>query len=283
MTSTQNKPAYSFADEGPPANLDKTVVIGCGNILRGDDAVGPTLIRHLWAQGGIPDDVTLVDGGTAGMDVAFKMRGAAHVILIDAAQTGAEPGTTYRVPGLEVEELPELQALSSHSFRWDHSLAFAHWLLGDEYPKEVTVFLIEVASCEPGADLTEPVATAMLEVETLVRELFPSGPTDAVPSSGGTTQVEITDDGNLRLDADVAQRFFPADALVAVPRGRELWLMPLTGPEGGGLLLKQRNSAGDRSTLIWEALPPDSPTGRRDAVWDDASGALRVDLSLDPP
>ncbi len=288
MTQIENS-ATSFGDEGPPANLDKTVVIGCGNILRGDDAVGPTLIRHLWAEGDIPDDVTLVDGGTAGMDVAFKMRGAAHVILIDAAQTGAEPGTTYRVPGLEIEELPELQALSSHSFRWDHSLAFAHWLLGDEYPKEVTVFLIEVASCEPGADLTEPVATAMLEVETHVRALFPTtGGRDGRPGDHLThqlgasgTQVEVTEDGNLRLDAAVAQRFFPADALVAVPRGRELWLMPLTGPEGGGLLLKQRNSAGDRSTLIWEALPPKSPTGRRNAVWDAASGALRVDLSLD--
>jgi len=246
-------------------------VIGCGNILRGDDAVGPTLIRHLWAEGDIPDDVTLVDGGTAGMDVAFKMRGAAHVILIDAAQTGAAPGTTYCIPGSEIEELPELQALHSHSFRWDHALAFGHWLLGDEYPREVTVFLVEIASTDPGADLTEPVVAAMLDVAALVRNRFSRGLAQV--------EVEITSDGNLRLDASVAQQFFPADALVAVPRGAELWLMPLTGPEGGGLLLKQRNSAGDRSTLIWEALPPDAPTGRRQAVWDDTSGALRVDLT----
>lgn len=92
--------------------------------------------------------------------------------------------------------------------------------------------------------------------------------------------VELTEDGSLRLAADVAERFFPADSLVAVPQpaGQELWLMPLTGPEGGGLLLKQRNLAGDRSTLIWEALPPDAPRGRRDAVWDEANGALRVSL-----
>lgn len=281
--------ADPFSDEGAPPNLDKTVVIGCGNILRGDDAVGPTLIRHLWAEGGIPDDVTLVDGGTAGMDVAFKMRGAAHVILIDAAQTGAQPGTTYRIPGSEIEELPELQALSSHSFRWDHSLAFAHWLLGGDYPREVTVFLIEVASCEPGAELTEPVATAMYEVADLVRALYPASDpvlTDrntgqgSGAGQGSGVEVEITDDGNLRIDAGTAQRLFPADALVAVPRGRELWLIPLTGPEGGGLLLKQRNPAGDRSTLIWEALPPDAATGRRDAHWDDTNGALRVDLGL---
>ena len=90
--------------------------------------------------------------------------------------------------------------------------------------------------------------------------------------------VELTPDGYLRLDAPVAARYFPSDALVAVPRGAELWLMPLVGPEGGGLLLKQRNPAGDRSALVWEVLPPDAPTGECQAFWDDRSGALRVDL-----
>ena len=66
---------------------------------------------------------------------------------------------------------------------------------------------------------------------------------------------------------------------VAIARGGELWLMPLVSTEGGGLLLKQRNQEGDRSTLIWEALPPGvSPVGERAAIWDHASGALRVDL-----
>ncbi len=278
--------AGAFADEGPPANLGKTVVIGCGNILRGDDAVGPTLIRHLWSEGGIPDGVTLVDGGTAGMDVAFKMRGAAHVVLVDAACTGAEPGTTYRIPGSEIEQLPELPTLSSHSFRWDHSLAFAHWLLGGEYPEQVTVFLIEIAGTEPGADLTPPVADAMLEVGRLVRELWSPLLDPAVPADRGTgasVTVEITPEGDLRIDVDVARQFFPGDALVAVPRGSELWLIPLTGPEGGGLLLKQRNARGDRSTLIWEALPTDASRGLRQAVWDPTNGALRVDLSSGAP
>ncbi|MEZ5215039.1 MAG: hypothetical protein R2705_13885 [Ilumatobacteraceae bacterium] len=91
--------------------------------------------------------------------------------------------------------------------------------------------------------------------------------------------VEFTGEGSMRLTAEVAQAYFPSDALVAVPRGDELWLMPLVGPEGGGLLLKQRNPRGDRSVLIWEALPPESPpVGTRTAIWDAANGALRVSL-----
>lgn len=90
--------------------------------------------------------------------------------------------------------------------------------------------------------------------------------------------VEFTADGSLRLTAEVAREFFPSDALVAVPRGSELWLMPLIGPEGGGLLLKQRNTRGDRSTLIWEAITETPPVGERSAIWDPVSAALRVNL-----
>jgi hypothetical protein len=96
------------------------------------------------------------------------------------------------------------------------------------------------------------------------------------PDTTTAITVEFTAAGDLRLSAEVAARYFPADSLVAVPRDEELWLLPLVGPEGGGLLLKQRNARGDRSALVWESLPADPPVGERAAVWDEANGALRV-------
>ena len=178
------------------------VVIGCGNILRGDDAVGPTLIRHLWVEGDIPDIVTLVDGGTGGMDVAFKMRGAKAVVLIDAADTGAEPGTIYRVPGEEVEQLPPLQGLHSHNFRWDHALAFAHWLLGDEYPQDIMVYLIEAAQLTPGADLSEPVDKAMRQVGVMVREHWSGSDSDAGSGSDSDAGSGSASDTGSGSDSD---------------------------------------------------------------------------------
>ena len=155
---------------GPPGE-GKIVIIGCGNLLRGDDAVGPMLIRHLWSYG-IPDHVLLVDGGTAGMDVGFKMQGARQVIIVDAASTGSAPGTIFKVPGAELEELPPLQGLHSHQFRWDHSLAFARWLLKDEYPNDITVLLIEVDSCLPGAELTPAVDASMRRAARLIVQMW---------------------------------------------------------------------------------------------------------------
>jgi hydrogenase maturation protease len=136
------------------------LVVGCGNLLRGDDAVGPLLVRHLWDRG-VPPHVELVDGGTAGMDVAFKMRGRDKVVIVDAARTGSEPGTVVRVPGSELEQLPPLDGINQHAFRWDHALAVGRWLLKDAYPGDVVVLLVEAASTEPGADLTPAVAAGM--------------------------------------------------------------------------------------------------------------------------
>ena len=137
-----------------------TLIIGCGNLLRGDDAVGPILVRHL-AEIGTPPGIRLADGGTAGMDVAFQMRGMARVILVDACTTGVEPGTLYKVPGEELENLPPLTGINLHAFRWDHALAFGRWALKDEYPKDITVYLIEAASLEVGEPLTKAVRKTM--------------------------------------------------------------------------------------------------------------------------
>jgi hydrogenase maturation protease len=137
-----------------------TLIVGCGNLLRGDDGVGPVLVRHLWERG-LPPRVRCADGGTGGMDVAFQMRGVPHVILVDACASGSEPGSLFRLPGEEVEQLPPLAGLNLHVFRWDHALAFARWLLKDEYPERVTVYLVEAAALDLGAPLSPAVEAAM--------------------------------------------------------------------------------------------------------------------------
>jgi hydrogenase maturation protease len=148
-------------------------VIGCGNLLRGDDAVGPVLVRRLLDRG-LPAGVEVADAGTSGMDVAFRMRGADRVVLVDAAVGGGVPGTLYRLSGDDVANLPPLEGLNLHSFRWDHALAFAKWLLKDEHPEVVDVYLVEAGGFELGAELTPAVDTATDRlVDLLLDELAP--------------------------------------------------------------------------------------------------------------
>lgn len=270
-----SSPAQPSVDLEPPGCA--VLVVGCGNLLRGDDGVGPVLVRHLWERG-VPDGARLVDGGTAGMDVAFQMRGAARVVIIDACMTGSAPGTVFKVPAAELVELPPLQGLHSHSFRWDHAIAFARWALGQACPDDITVYLIEADGVELGADLSAPVTAAMEEV---IGHLEADYLAPLRPHPSAEVTVEFTADGYLRLDAALAAGRFPSDAVAAVVRDAALWLIPLRGPRSGGLLLKQRNPAGDRSVLIREVLRDRFPAGVCAASWDDEQRALRIPLEPD--
>lgn len=139
-----------------------TLVVGCGNLIRGDDAAGPVLVRRL-AERGVPAGVRLVDGGTAGMDVAFAMRGATRVVVVDASRVGVAAGTVHRVPGEALQDLQPPRG-GLHQFRWDQALGFARWLLKDDYPAEVEVWLVEGQAFEAGAPLTAAVDEAVDEV-----------------------------------------------------------------------------------------------------------------------
>lgn len=153
----------------PPPGTATTLVVGCGNLIRGDDAAGPILVRRL-ADHDLGPAVRLADAGTAGMDVAFAMRGASRVIVVDASATGAEPGTIHRIPGEELEDLKPPGG-NLHQFRWDQALSFARWLLKDEYPAEVEVLLIEGESFAPGEPLSPKVSASVNWIaEMLVAE-----------------------------------------------------------------------------------------------------------------
>jgi len=186
VTSVTSHDATGPVDATGPARTQMhaaphTLIIGCGNLLRGDDAVGPILVRHLWERG-LPSGVRCADGGTGGMDVAFQMRGVAHVILVDACTSGSEPGALFRLKGSDVEHLPPLAGVNLHAFRWDHALAFARWVLKDEYPTNIDVYLIEAQSLSIGDALSAPVEAAMHRLaDLLLRQLHEA----SVPPGGG--------------------------------------------------------------------------------------------------
>jgi len=66
---------------------------------------------------------------------------------------------------------------------------------------------------------------------------------------------------------------------VALVKRHTLLLLPTRGNAAGGLILKQRNAAGDRSVLVAEVFGFQLPTGCHTAVWDESAGGLRVGLA----
>lgn len=140
----------------------------------------------------LPDGVRLVDGGTAGMDVAFAMRGVRRVVVVDASRIGVEAGAVHHVPGAELTDLTPPSG-NLHQFRWDQALGFAQWLLGDDYPRQVEVWLIEGRSFDPGEPLSPAVDAAVDRVAGLIAAdvwRCPPAATRAEPEPEGSRGVE---------------------------------------------------------------------------------------------
>ena len=74
----------------------KRLVLGLGNPLRGDDGVGPAVISQL-TEAALPPDVSVVDGGTPGLETVLLLEGYEQAILVDAADMGLAPGTWRRI------------------------------------------------------------------------------------------------------------------------------------------------------------------------------------------
>src|SRR5262245_44280233 len=109
------------------------VIIGCGNTNRSDDGVGVWVAQELQRRG-VPAGDRVVYAGTGRSAVRFHRGGMQRVILTEAAQTGAVPGTLYRVPGAELAALPPPHSLSLHNFRWQHALALGRMIYRDRFP-----------------------------------------------------------------------------------------------------------------------------------------------------
>lgn len=144
-------------------------IVGCGNPNRSDDGVGVHIVQRLNESTSklSSKDVRIFDAGTSGMDVMFQARGSDALIIIDANQSQSTPGSIFEVPGEELENVPK-RSYNLHDFRWDNALFAGKQIYKDDFPTDVTVYLIEVETLQLGIGLSQRVANTSARVEELV-------------------------------------------------------------------------------------------------------------------
>jgi len=137
-------------------------IIGCGNLNRSDDGIGVLVAQRVQAEldPGLSERVRVHDAGTDGMGVMYQAKGATSLVIVDASRSGSEPGSIYRVPGKELERAPA-PSLNLHDFRWDNALFVGRKIFGDEFPTDVTVYLVEAENLEQGLKLSPSVQAAL--------------------------------------------------------------------------------------------------------------------------
>lgn len=68
-------------------------IFGIGNVLIGDDAVGPSVVTLLDALWEFPEGVVVEDLGTPSLDLAARLKGYDAAIFVDAVALKEKPGT----------------------------------------------------------------------------------------------------------------------------------------------------------------------------------------------
>ena len=71
----------------------KTIVLGLGNTLLGDDGVGIRAVERLQRDWQGHNDIQFVDGGTLSFTLTDVLADSENLIVIDAAQLNAPAGT----------------------------------------------------------------------------------------------------------------------------------------------------------------------------------------------
>jgi len=72
-----------------------TLVVGMGNLLYRDEGIGVHVAQEMEKMK-LPEQMELLDIGTSTMDLISYLKGVKKLIVIDAMEAGAIPGTIYR-------------------------------------------------------------------------------------------------------------------------------------------------------------------------------------------
>lgn len=164
----------------------RTLVLGLGNDLLGDDAVGLLAVRAL-RQGLPPDGETeVVETGLAGLALLDHFLGFDRALILDSICTGRVPAGT--VSEIAPADLHAVEAPSPHFAGLPELLALAERL---ELPFPADVRILAIETADPytlGAALTPAVAAGLTELVARAREILaqpvrPAAPAAARPAA----------------------------------------------------------------------------------------------------
>ncbi|MFH1703442.1 MAG: HyaD/HybD family hydrogenase maturation endopeptidase [Nitrospirota bacterium] len=142
-----------------------TLILGIGNILLKDEGVGVHVVERLKTMP-LPENVEVLDGGTAGLDLTDFIAGRKKLIVIDAVNAGGKPGTIYRL----TKENLDIKPKAIGSF---HEIDFLDALYISEImnskPEEVVVIGIEPKDMGIGTELSPEIEERIPEIIRLVK------------------------------------------------------------------------------------------------------------------
>jgi len=138
---------------------ESILVLGLGNVLMGDDAFGPTVIEALRDGFDFPERVTLLDGGTPGLNLMAELIGADVVIVIDTVKAKGIPGEMRLYRRADLSRSTRSPRTSPHEPGLDEVLTALD--LAGRAPSEVLLIGVIPKSVSTGDPMSEILRVAV--------------------------------------------------------------------------------------------------------------------------
>jgi hydrogenase maturation protease len=157
----------------------KTLVLGLGNVIMGDEGIGVHVVRAIEKQK-LPEGVECMDGGTGGFVLLEPMQSAGRVVLIDAAADGNPLGTVTRTTPRFSRDYPP--TLTAHDIGIK-DLLDAFYIQGGG--PEIVLYAITIDPRQPirMSLSAEAEKAAEVAVERILAELREGSPTEKKTTS----------------------------------------------------------------------------------------------------
>jgi hydrogenase maturation protease len=153
----------------------KVLILGIGNLLRSDDGVGLHIIEALRKEN-LDDNVDLLEG-LSGLDILDAMNGYDRIIIVDAIQTGSEPGIIHRLSLEDFKDKHTLHLYSTHlNLDFSTMLELGKMLSPGKIPEDIHIIAIEAKDITTISDKCTPkVEQAMPATINLIKEHYLKG------------------------------------------------------------------------------------------------------------
>ena len=144
------------------------ILIQCiGNRYGGDDGFGPAVFDQL-QQIELPENVQVTEHWGEGTELMQHWEGKDTVILIDAAHTGADPGTIHQFDALKDDIPKNLCIHATHRFGVLEAIELARSLA--QLPEKMSLLAGEGADFSPKQSLNPKLVDATADAVNLCLE-----------------------------------------------------------------------------------------------------------------
>ena len=166
----------SFNTGIPDIPNKKILILGCGNILFGDDGFGPYVAEELQKKYNLPENVGVINAGSSVrnilFDIALSEKKPDKIIIVDAIDAAKTPGEIFELP---IDEIPEnkIDDFSMHQLPTSNLLKE----LKDFCKVDVIIIACQVENIpeEVTASISKKITDAIPEVCKRINEIIKNG------------------------------------------------------------------------------------------------------------